>query len=274
MQLNIIKKENSFSSFDNEKSKNFSLSNIINDTMRNSLNLDGTRRNSSYLFNTTLNKTLQKLNQNNSLSREKKKFDLSTHEKRRCRICLEEETKENPLISPCQCTGSIRYIHNTCLKKWIVEQKINIFDAQCEICKTAYNIDFIFENILNKEKKRKFIRKEGTLTIMFIIFVFGADWAVNTFLFKQWLKEKDCLSHIILASYGLAFLFCVWVLYYLFNRYKIKCYDTVIKSWSVHDYRKPKCSIFHVKDTSSKSTYNPMNSSMTPVINNYINNNE
>ena len=272
MQNNINNKDGSLCSFDIDRSKNYSSSNIINDTMKNWVILDGTRRNSSYLLNITLNKTLQKLNQNNSLAREKKKFDLSSNEKRRCKICLEEETKNNPLISPCLCTGSIRYIHNDCLKKWIVEQKTSVFDAKCEICKTAYNIDFIFENILNKHKKSKFIRKEGSLTIMFILFIFGSDWAVNTFLFKQWLKEKDCLHHILLASYGIAFLFCVWILYYVFNRYKIKCYDTVIKSWSIQDFRKPKCTIFHIKENKSQSVYNPMNSSLAPVINNYINN--
>ena len=54
--------------------------------------------------------------------------------------------ENNPLISPCLCTGSIRYIHNDCLKKWIVAQKISVFDAKCEICKTAYNIDFIADS--------------------------------------------------------------------------------------------------------------------------------
>ena len=96
MQNNINNKDGSFCSFDIDRSKNYSSSNIINDTMKNLVILDGTRRNSSYLLNTTLNKTLQKLNQNNSLAKEKKKFDLSSNEKRKCKICLEEETKNNP----------------------------------------------------------------------------------------------------------------------------------------------------------------------------------
>ena len=37
-----------------------------------------------------------------------------------CRICyLEEETDSNPLIQPCLCSGSLKYIHLDCLKKWI-----------------------------------------------------------------------------------------------------------------------------------------------------------
>jgi len=37
-----------------------------------------------------------------------------------CRFCLEEaETPENPLIEPCNCKGSARFIHAICLNRWI-----------------------------------------------------------------------------------------------------------------------------------------------------------
>lgn len=36
-----------------------------------------------------------------------------------CRICFDgEETPDNPLISPCRCSGGSRYIHRGCLKQW------------------------------------------------------------------------------------------------------------------------------------------------------------
>jgi E3 ubiquitin-protein ligase DOA10 len=36
-----------------------------------------------------------------------------------CRICLSENwTKENPLISPCNCNGTMKYIHLKCLSEW------------------------------------------------------------------------------------------------------------------------------------------------------------
>ena len=39
---------------------------------------------------------------------------------RACRVCFIEDDDENdPLISPCKCTGSVRYIHYDCLKKWL-----------------------------------------------------------------------------------------------------------------------------------------------------------
>ena len=69
-----------------------------------------------------------------------------------CRICyLEEESPlENPLIQPCICTGSLKYIHLNCLKHWIMTkscEKVEDSDfcyvflfkeVQCEICKTKF----------------------------------------------------------------------------------------------------------------------------------------
>ena len=36
-----------------------------------------------------------------------------------CRICGCEDMSEL-LISPCQCTGTQKYVHTTCLQKWIM----------------------------------------------------------------------------------------------------------------------------------------------------------
>jgi hypothetical protein len=61
-----------------------------------------------------------------------------------CKICYEkEETSENKLIDPCICQGSMRYVHQDCLKTWIFNQeKVNPENAKCEICKTAYLMRF------------------------------------------------------------------------------------------------------------------------------------
>jgi hypothetical protein len=36
-----------------------------------------------------------------------------------CRICLGDENyNNNPLINPCTCSGTMKYIHLYCLKQW------------------------------------------------------------------------------------------------------------------------------------------------------------
>ena len=65
-----------------------------------------------------------------------------------CRICLSEEEPDNLLINPCSCTGSMKYIHETCLREWLEGKKhmketevVNSYiwkNLECEICKTSY----------------------------------------------------------------------------------------------------------------------------------------
>ena len=78
---------------------------------------------------------------NNNLIIKKKKYP--------CRICYsEEDLNENPLISPCKCSGSMKYIHYNCLKNWL-KSKIefdntdliitySINKIQCELCKETF----------------------------------------------------------------------------------------------------------------------------------------
>lgn len=66
----------------------------------------------------------------------------------KCRICFCEGGFDglNPLISPCKCSGSVKYIHLNCLRKWLTTKIIskvssnnNIYcyifkSLKCEIC--------------------------------------------------------------------------------------------------------------------------------------------
>ena len=66
-----------------------------------------------------------------------------------CRICYmeEDDPKENPIVQPCHCSGSCKYIHLQCLKHWIMTKScvkidesefccVYIFsETECELCK-------------------------------------------------------------------------------------------------------------------------------------------
>ena len=66
-----------------------------------------------------------------------------------CRICItEDDSYENPLFNPCNCTGSMKFVHYSCLKYWL-SKKLNLkreeyilsyfwSTFECEICKTIY----------------------------------------------------------------------------------------------------------------------------------------
>ena len=57
-----------------------------------------------------------------------------------CRFCLDSaDTKRNPLIDPCECRGSVQFVHERCLMKW---RRINPSrNAEfCLICLTPYQM--------------------------------------------------------------------------------------------------------------------------------------
>lgn len=66
-----------------------------------------------------------------------------------CRICL-SETPElgDPFFSPCNCTGTMKYIHVKCLQRWLksklqfkhVDNLTSIYwkSLECELCKTQF----------------------------------------------------------------------------------------------------------------------------------------
>ena len=61
---------------------------------------------------------------------------------KQCRICMEGENTSSPLLSPCKCSGSIRYIHEECLKTWLVSHNEDIAESCCELCKTPLLMEF------------------------------------------------------------------------------------------------------------------------------------
>ena len=88
------------------------------------------------------------------------KIQKSDSKNKICRICYMEEDKDdpnNPLLQPCKCSGTMKYIHYACLKNWInnkyyiqIEKNDNcvvymINPAECELCKTKLP-DFISIN--------------------------------------------------------------------------------------------------------------------------------
>lgn len=51
-----------------------------------------------------------------------------------CRICLERGDPDDYMCLPCNCAGSIKYIHPDCLKEWIKSSGT----VECEICHSLY----------------------------------------------------------------------------------------------------------------------------------------
>lgn len=57
-----------------------------------------------------------------------------------CRICLTSENS-GTLINPCACTGSQKFVHEECLKTWLLTKKKDDLN-QCELCKENFKMTF------------------------------------------------------------------------------------------------------------------------------------
>jgi len=66
-----------------------------------------------------------------------------------CYMCFDEENSDdNPLITPCKCSGDTKYVHVECLRKWHTAEADNQIcflssvDATCSVCKSTFKSDF------------------------------------------------------------------------------------------------------------------------------------
>ena len=124
-----------------------------------------------------------------------------------CRICYgDDSSDENPLICPCICKGSMKYIHYECLKNWLnskIEEDISVDsenpevdvitynrkDISCELCKEKFP-DYIkyndrFYNIsFYKPKFEEFVVLESM----------RADKHKAKFIHIMSLDNKNCIN--------------------------------------------------------------------------------
>ncbi|GIY68563.1 RING-CH-type domain-containing protein [Caerostris extrusa] len=104
-----------------------------------------------------------------------------------CKICYTTSKPEDPLISPCRCIGTLKYIHSRCLMRWLeFSNRRSRNPPTCELCK----YQFRWQNNLMEERWQypHCSRQDKILHSIFIISVlimFGISVAIN-----KWLKPK------------------------------------------------------------------------------------
>ena len=64
----------------------------------------------------------------------------SSEEPDTCRICRGEGSKEEPLFYPCKCSGSIKFVHQSCLMEWLSHSQ----KKYCELCKTPFHFTKLY----------------------------------------------------------------------------------------------------------------------------------
>ncbi|WVR09207.1 hypothetical protein IAU60_006269 [Kwoniella sp. DSM 27419] len=57
-----------------------------------------------------------------------------------CRVCRVEGDDADPLVHPCRCSGSVRFVHPDCLRQWLAQTG----KKHCEICGYKYHFTKIY----------------------------------------------------------------------------------------------------------------------------------
>lgn len=113
-------------------------------------------------------------------TQDSEEFDIGIPNEREqgmCKVCLTNDSDStNPLISPCKCSGSMKFIHLMCLRQWLNSRMISRNtencvslswkSIDCEICKSVipFSLDGVGKDgeVLKIEKpKSPFLVLEG-----------------------------------------------------------------------------------------------------------------
>ena len=151
----------------------------------------------------------EKININNIKIQIKKDSD-----DKQCRICFSNSEDFSPLISPCLCTGSSKYIHLLCLQKWL-QSKIKLeyknvnenlisayiyHPAQCEICK-EYMPDFVKKNMNLYEICDYHSGSENHEESYFTLETIGSVKNHEKYIYDVILKTEEPISIISIGRY-------------------------------------------------------------------------
>lgn len=174
-----------------------------------------------------------------------------------CRICqLPSMEPSNHLISPCRCLGSIRYVHNNCLLKWLeVSSKRRNGPPCCELCQYQYLRHKKF--VISHWRFPECSLKDKILHLFFIVSVclMIACAAVTIICFKQDrrggpYRNANILyppgelspAEMITLSCGVLFFLAFFLAMYVEVKARNTVYQLICKffylnnEWSVEEY--------------------------------------
>ncbi|CDW86378.1 ring finger membrane protein [Stylonychia lemnae] len=115
---------------------------------------------------------------------------LSSMNLKECRICFLTNNQEDILNNPCQCKGSMSFVHEQCLVKWITQQNIRI----CELCKSPFNMleEYIgFKQLIKNNFQYLISDKRRILKLgiyLLYLYLFGKRLILIFQYFKNFLK--------------------------------------------------------------------------------------
>ena len=134
---------------------------------------------------------------------------LNKVEEMLCRICFDIESEKNLLINPCKCSGSMKWVHEECLKIWILASASDIKGAACDICKEPLKMEVTLERECSCKNMKEECLKLMLLPL--IICLICTIFAVIILFLVKGLKSGD-INTEELVYYSLVIFACSLIL--------------------------------------------------------------
>lgn len=116
-----------------------------------------------------------------------------------CRICHESDQKDK-LESPCSCSGTIGFVHASCLEHWLTERNVNF----CELC--GHRFQVVTQPLTALRFFRWVSQSKGWLSRECLCDLFGLSivilFAVCVFyVLARWVLKSDRVAWCVVFLY-------------------------------------------------------------------------
>jgi hypothetical protein len=143
-----------------------------------------------------------------------------------CRICLSTE-KVQILIAPCSCTGSHKYVHEECLKRWILSKDENNISI-CEVCQSQFKMEFEVSSNCLPFKDIKTCKAWVPFTFSLLL--------LSSLIFICYIiiKTRSTNITLLISSLFLSFFFITCCVRSIFSTFSV-CFERKIDSWKIEN---------------------------------------
>ena len=129
-----------------------------------------------------------------------------------CRICLETDAPVgDPLIAPCKCAGTTKWVHRKCLDEWRSQEQVPLAFTHCPNCRFQYRTEIDRDtDVTRRVKLVLFVARDtiGLFMLMqaviaataFVVHVCDRNNKIASLYPEHW-AETTAASHLAIGPY-------------------------------------------------------------------------
>ena len=161
-------------------------------------------------------------------------LQVCVDERGTCRICFESNSE--PLIVPCRCDGSLKYIHESCLKCWIKAKHSAVDSSYCELCQSQFVMSIKYSTKVKCSANSGELRPHSQLAFVLTIALLIV-FAVSGYVTEQLLFQSPSQSVRICLALLLVILLValISVLSILAGLCKKLCFHYELTQWTIQN---------------------------------------